>query len=233
MSAVALIISLVTFYSGIRIVDELQMIPSATTGLVALLENKQYALMPKHSITFVNSGTRQVAVMQIGLVFEHLDKRAWRKCNLESKSIIKVDLDHEPFIVKPFEMAVKILGAKTTNLLGQEVKEDPLKGWFLNQWGQIGFVPPDPEHPMLLSCAVFDISTADGTELAIVVPLVVLGAGKNGEWDMINWRPGRAITLMSRSNVRDFAENHGPGLAGIAFGFLLIWGIKLLRSKFK
>jgi hypothetical protein len=140
ISLAAFGISVFTFYSTQRTVDQIGLIIAADVPQLNINKEGEFTIVKTDgTLTFVNSGTRHAAIVAASLLIEQPQKAEWRQCNREASTII--NFVFEPVVLKPNEVV-----ARSVRLKDNQVKQIPFK---------------PSQQPFTLLCLEFDLTTPE------------------------------------------------------------------------
>jgi hypothetical protein len=151
----ALVLSMFNFYDARHVVDDLRFtigndrnIPNPDSG------HKQFILYGPHLLTFINSGNRSVALLNVSLAFFQSKEDKAGECPEDSSEIVAAGID--PFVIKPSEILVK-----KVQYTDKAVR---------NAEGNVVIRMKD-DVQRIVSCFVFDIVTPDNVQATVTVPV--------------------------------------------------------------
>jgi hypothetical protein len=184
IAAVAVIITALTVYWNYRVIDDLRFTTSIDTSFPQPdFDNLKLAVLPPRSLTFINSGTRTAAVLQINFVIFQSEQKEANQCPMQGSEIFEVLL--EPFVVKPGEIIIQKVELKRNKDLGSAQKN--LVNIALN-----------PKMSRLVTCMAFDLVTPNNRAYSVMVPMTSseYTSGDYGSVDLILW--DKPVKLIGR-----------------------------------
>jgi hypothetical protein len=177
ISVAAFAISVSALYAAHRKIDRLGVVIASAVPLIDVHKDGEFTVVVNSSTaTFVNTGTRDAAVLGARLLVEQPNEATWRAC--EHSASTSFEFSIEPFVVKPAEIVAKVMVLQA---------KMPVT------------IPTRGETPVGLLCLEFDVSTPDQLYLNLVHQYL---AGtwplENGERNMkpFGWLPGKITPLI-------------------------------------
>jgi hypothetical protein len=159
VGCLALVVSSFALYQNLHVVDDFRF----TIGNDNNIPNpdpraKRIILYGPHLLTFINSGTRPVATLDVQLlVYQSTAKGADpNDCPLAESTRVKTGI--EPFVVKAGEIIV------------QPINFDHTSGAELDEQGRPILILKDNMYRTVL-CLMFDLATPDNVPSQVIVPL--------------------------------------------------------------
>jgi len=156
IACIALGLSLYNFYEAHHFVDDLRFtigndfsIPNPD------YDNQEFILYGPKRLTFINSGNRSAAVLDVRFVFFQTTAKEADECPKEGLDILPAGI--EPFVIKPNEVIVKSIhhDEKATR----------------NKEGNVVFKMKDNVY-RIVSCFEFDIVTPDNVSSTATIPVI-------------------------------------------------------------
>jgi hypothetical protein len=184
ISVVALIVSITALYLTYRTVEDF----SFSIGSDWSIPNPDYdksefIIYGPRMLTFINAGTRPVAVMSIGLALKETRDFKDEPKECSGDKLKTASFDVQPFVVNPKEIIIK------PSLVDPKIKRndrgDPV-------------VAMDPEMRWVLSCVSFELITADKMATTVRAPLLAAEFESRPYGTVTLFTPDKPIKLLPR-----------------------------------